>query len=274
MVKPNPSAMFRYAERLPHASLSPWIACYWEFTALDGAPPVHNVPPDGCSSLLVPVGGPLSGQLLYTGPWTDPLVVPVAAGARFVGVRLRPGVADTVLHLPVASLLNATIPALQIGSERSSQLQDALQAAVMSASSIDHASRLFDAFWLEQRAGLASPDETVSRAVDAIVASNGEMSIAEVARAINCAERTLLRRFRARTALSPKQFARIRRLLAAAWHAIDGEERWGRIAAASGYADQPHLNHDMKALTGLRPEELTEQIGFTEHDGVSRRLSG
>ncbi|WP_309670326.1 hypothetical protein [Gemmatimonas sp.] len=63
-------------------------------------------------------------------------------------------------------------------------------------------------------------------------------------------------------------------MLTAAWHAVDGEERWGRIAAAAGYADQPHLIHDVKALTGLCPEQLGARIGLTEHDQVNRTLAG
>ncbi|QJR35351.1 helix-turn-helix domain-containing protein [Gemmatimonas groenlandica] len=271
MASPAP---FRYAERLPHATLAPWIACYWEFTARDGAPSVHFVPPDGCTSLLVPTGGPHAGTLLYTGPWLEPLTVPVWPGARFVGVRLRPGGAAGVLQLPASTLLNATAPAVQIGGARGRALQQALSSCVMGSSNMDDTARALDAFWMHESHAFAAPDPLVNAAVNLLVESNGECTIADAARLVGCSERTLLRRFRAATALTPKQFARIRRLLAAAWHAVDGEERWGRIAAAAGYADQPHLNHDVKALTGLRPEELSERIGFTEHDQVNRTLSG
>lgn len=273
-MKPNASPLFRYAERIPDERLAPWIACYWEFTALEGAPPAHNVPPDGCTSLVVPLGGQLDGQLLYTGPWIEPLSVPVAPGSRFVGVRLRPGAAETVLQVPVTRLLNATIPARAIGGVRGTELHDALGRCAKNGSNIDSAASAFDAYWLSAHTAFGAPDPIVSHAVDVIVASDGEMTIADVARTVACSERTLLRKFRTHTALSPKQFARIRRWLAAAWQAADGEQRWGRIAAAQGYADQPHLIHDMKALTGLRPEELAEQIAFTERDQVSRKLPG
>lgn len=269
-----PVAPFRYGERLPHPSLAPWIACYWEFTARDGAPPVHHVPPDGCTSLLIPVGGPFAGTLFYTGPWLEPLAVPVIPGVRFVGIRLRPGATEALLHLPVASLFNASRPAELHGGARGRELQAALSPGVLASDSLDGASLAFDRFWLEEVSRLPQPDPVVSRAIDALVASHGEQTIAGVAELVGYSERTVLRRFRAATALTPKQFARIRRLLAAAWHAVDGEERWGRIAAQAGYADQPHLHHDVKALTGLRPEELGERIALTEHDQVNRTLTG
>ncbi len=267
-------AAFRYAERLPHPSLAPWIASYWEFSARDGAPPVHHVPPDGCTSLLIPLGGPFAGTLFYTGPWLEPLAVPVIPGARFVGVRLRPGATAALLHVSAASLFNASRPALAHGGTRGAQLQGALSPRAMASSDLDAMAQAFDEFWLGESSGLVPPDQLVSSAVDAMVASDGEETIAAIARRLGCSERTLLRRFRAATALTPKQFARIRRLLAAAWHAIDGEERWGRIAALAGYADQPHLHHDVRALIGLRPEELGERIAQTEHDQVNRTLRG
>lgn len=252
-----PPTPFRYAERLPHASLAPWIACYWEFTAREGAPPVHYVPPDGCTSLLIPTSGPHAGTLLYTGPWLEPHTVPVGPGARFVGVRLRPGGTAGVLHLSPAVLLNATYPAVHIGGPRGSELQRELSARIVGTGTMDDLATALDAFWMRQSHAFAAPDPLVSAAVNALVDSNGERGIANTARVVGCSERTLLRRFRVATGLTPKQFARIRRVLAAAWHAVDGEERWGRIAAAAGYADQPHLIHDVKALTGLRPEELS-----------------
>lgn len=267
-------AAFRYAERLPHPSMAPWIACYWEFTAHDGAPPIHHVPPDGCTSLLVPRTGPFAGTLFYTGPWLEPLAVPVSPGARFVGIRLRPGATAALLDVPVASIFNASRPALAHGGARGAQLQAALRPLVMGSADLDEASQGFDQFWLDERARLTIPDPVVSAAIDLLVASDGERTIANVAEVLGYSERTVLRRFRSATALTPKQFARIRRLLGAAWHAVDGEERWGRIAALAGYADQPHLHHDVKALTGLRPEELGERIAQTEHDQVNRTLRG
>lgn len=267
-------AAFRYGERLPHPSLAPWIACYWEFSARDGAPPVHFVPPDGCTSLLIPLFGNAAGPLFYTGPWLEPLTVPINPGSRFVGVRLRPGATESVLQLSVTSLLNASRPAVGHGAARGAELQAALQPCAERSSDLDQLASAFDQVWLEARDRLPLPDTVVSAAIDLIVASNGEATIAEVATRVGYSERTLLRRFRAATALTPKQFARIRRLLSAAWHAVDGEGRWGRIAALAGYADQPHLNHDVRALTGLRPEELGERIALTEHDQVNRTLTG
>jgi AraC-like DNA-binding protein len=268
------AAPFRYGERLPHPSLAPWIACYWEFSARVGAPPVHHVPPDGCTSLLMPLGGPFAGTLFFSGPWLEPLSVPVIPEARFVGVRLRPGATEALLQVPVGSLRNASRPAPLHAGAHGARLQTAVQACVMASEDLDAAAQALDAYWRDASPGFAPTDPIVSQAIDILVASGGECPVATLATMVGVSERTLLRRFRAATALTPKQFARIRRLLSAAWHAIDSDEGWGRIAAQAGYADQPHLHHDVKALTGLRPEELARRMAWTEHDQVNRTLDG
>ncbi|MBC7842873.1 MAG: helix-turn-helix transcriptional regulator [Gemmatimonadaceae bacterium] len=267
-------ATFRYAERLPHPSLTPWIAAYWEFSAQVGAPPVHNVPPDGCTSLLIPTGGTHAGMLLYSGPWLIPLVVPVSPGHRFVGVRLRPGAAGIVLDVPVAQLRDATVPAALAGGAVGLVMQRELAACVATDTDLDANARAFDAFWMRESRRFVRPDPLVSAVVDALVASHGERLVSEIARAHGCTERTLLRRFRGATAMAPKQFARVRRLLAAAWHVVDGIDQWGRIAAEAGYADHAHLHHEVKGLLGLRPEEFGAHIRRTARDQVNRRIPG
>ncbi len=213
-------------------------------------------------------------MLLYSGPWLEPLVVAVVPGDRFVGIRLRPGAATTVLGVPVTSLRNLSIPAAFAGGAVGAALQTALGACVARDTPLDAIAPAFDAFWLRECERFARPDPLVSAVVDALVASHGEQLISELARAHGCAERTLLRRFRAATAMAPKQFARVRRLLGAAWQVVDGVEQWGRIAAEAGYADHAHLHHEVKGLVGLRPEEFGSHIRGTVHDQVSRRLPG
>ncbi len=257
---------FRYAERPPTAALAPWFLAYWEFSVREGAPPEHYVPPDGCTSLTMIVGGPARGALLASGPWLEPLAVPVEAGSRYVGIRLKAGVAGIVLGVDPSSLRNSSIPAdAMLGP-----LAGALRDAVMGTSDFDGAAAVLDDIWSREVSRFTEPDPLVMRAVERVIAANGELSIATLARDVNTSERTLLRRFKAATGLTPKQFARIRRLLAAAWQVVDGRDTWSEIAARAGYADQPHLHHDVVDLTGLRPDDFGDRIRSTEHDGVNR----
>lgn len=262
------SAPFRFAERLPAAALAPWIVAYWEFAVRDGAPPLHVVPPDGCTSIMLASAGPTRGLVLVTGPWLEPLSVPVAPGTRFLGIRLRPGAVPAAFGIDPNLLRNQNIPADHLMGAVAS----ALRVATADDPDIDVAVTRLDALFQDVLKAAKPIDALVDAAVRLLEHSRGERAIGDLARALNTSPRTLLRRFRAATGLTPKQFARVRRLLAAAWHVVDGHDSWSQIAASAGYADQPHLHHDFVDLTGLKPEAFGERVRSTEHDQVRRSL--
>jgi AraC-like DNA-binding protein len=41
------------------------------------------------------------------------------------------------------------------------------------------------------------------------------------------------------------------------WQHLDDDQSWARIAAESGYADQPHLIREFRRFTGTTPGALT-----------------
>ena len=108
------------------------------------------------------------------------------------------------MQLPAATLLNATYPAVHIGGARGRELQHALARCLMGSDGLDRVARALDIFWMQQHATFLAPDPVVHDAVNALVDSNGECTIAVVVRTVGCSDRTLLRRFRAATGLTPK----------------------------------------------------------------------
>jgi AraC-like DNA-binding protein len=104
----------------------------------------------------------------------------------------------------------------------------------------------------------------------ALVAAAGMLgrgaAVAKVADRVGWTERTLERRFCEQAGLSPKRFARLRRLqrLLARLPA-DGEVDWARAAFESGYFDQSHLINEFRALTGLTPGAYRPQPGCRNH---------
>lgn len=266
MTSPLHAMPFRYAERLPSAALLPWFITWWEFEVREGAPPIHHVPPDGCTSIMVAVSGPITGMAVVTGPWLEPLAVPVTPGTRYIGTRLRPGSAGTVLGVEPMELLNRSSPAAPMLGP----VAERLVTSLLGIGDIDAAAAAMEALFGEMVPRLTMPDPLADRAVTRLMATGGEVPIALLAKELETSERTLLRRFKQATGLTPKQFARIRRLLAATWAAVDGVGSWGQIAATAGYADQPHMHHDFVDLTGLKPVEFGSRVFATEHDQVNR----
>jgi AraC-like DNA-binding protein len=128
-----------------------------------------------------------------------------------------------------------------------------------------------------------SPDDRVAgvgavadlrprHAVRAIRHSHGALPIALVARDLGLSERTLERLFREQVGVRPKVYARIARMEWA--REIAGSHRASQAALATlaGYADEPHLLRDFRALTGLTPGALLAEtrVGFVQvEDAVS-----
>jgi AraC-like DNA-binding protein len=80
------------------------------------------------------------------------------------------------------------------------------------------------------------------------------VQIGEVAKCIGLLSKTLNRRFSAAVGLTPKRYSRVRRLQRVLC-SISGARHvdWCETAAEHGYADQAHLVHDFRELTGITP---------------------
>jgi methylphosphotriester-DNA--protein-cysteine methyltransferase len=109
------------------------------------------------------------------------------------------------------------------------------------------------------------PDALVSAVLRRIWETRGRTPLPDIAAECECSPRTMLRRVRSVTGLTPKQYARIIRFHAAVVGMVDTDARLSLLAAEGGYADQPHFHHEVTAFTGLTPAQLAERVRQTEH---------
>ncbi len=232
----------RYAETAPDPRLDDHVLAYWSLVvdagvALDLR---HHVWPDGCISVAGVQGAP--GGTVLTGPRTEPLRVPVRAGATYWGVRFRPDAGALVLGLDAARLRDTVGLAEPWLGPRAR----ALGAALAGAHSDAEAARTFD-LWLTPMVTEAAPlSRPVRIAVTEITASHGERRIADVAREAGISLRHLERCFGAAVGLTPMEFARVRRLRSAMARLAHDERQEGDDAV-------PGLIVEFARLTGLSP---------------------
>lgn len=78
---------------------------------------------------------------------------------------------------------------------------------------------------------------------------------------VSWSERHFRRRFYEDVGLAPKRFARTMRLAIALNLNSYSTPNLAALAAHAGYADQAHFCRDARAISGLMPRELLEQIG-------------
>ena len=253
---------FEYFEFDPAPALARHVTAYWGFRVRVSNPPVHRVWPDGCIALAaVTLGGHSHWTLV--GPRMGPLDVAVSPGATYWGVRFWPDAGGTVLGMRTAELRDLTILAPPyianiLGEPPAVLTRDDPAAA---AAALDG---LLEPLVRRARA----LDDAVRHAVVAILAAGGARPIAEIAAEIGIGDRQLQRRFRAAVGLTPKQFARVRRIRGAGLAALAGDQPWATIAADHGFADQSHLIHEFSQLTGYTPVAFEERLRLIEHGRV------
>ena len=207
----------------------PWraaVACCWEQHV--GSARTQRVLPDGHADLLFPG----SGEIQIVGLHDRVDLVPLPAGTRITGIRLRPAAVAEAFRFPASSLRNQTLAAQDvIGARAARALRDPKRR---------------DA-WLRS----IQPDPRAELAIRGLAAR----PVAEVADSLQMSDRHLRRLLLEHTGLSPKALQRIVRFQKFV-RAGDAGATLADAAALAGYADQPHLTREARALAGLTPARL------------------
>ncbi len=232
-----------YAEWQPPAALRGLVACLWARVTPEGADHPVLVLPDGCSDLIWEQGA--GGYV--AGPDTGPAPVLARAGGVIVGARFRPAAGGRALGLPLSELRDQRVPlsALRAGAARA--LSPALAPEAAAAAVLDLAGRLV--------AG-AEADPAVAHAVGWL--RDPAARAGDAAARAGLSERQFRRRCQAAAGYGPKtlqrvfRFQRFVRLLDASPEPPD----LAAAAARAGYADQPHLTRECRALSGCTPAAL------------------
>jgi AraC-like DNA-binding protein len=232
-----------YEEFPPAEDLRGIVACFWRF--VPEQPVLHVIPPDGTVSIT---WLPLQRFAVVLGPRMDALRVEVSGGCEYRGLRLRPGVAESVLRVSAPSLRGQNIP-LQICSPHLPPLEDP--------------SALQD--WVRKWPAPQSQDERPLLWISKLL-EDPETKISSLAAESGLGYRQMLRLFYAAAGLTPKEFARLRKIRQACIRSIAGDAAgWADISAEAGFADQAHLTREFSQVFGWSPRLMQEYLRRIEH---------
>ncbi|GGU86767.1 AraC family transcriptional regulator [Streptomyces filipinensis] len=191
--------------------------------------------PDGCMDLLWS-----EGRLLVAGPDTRPYV-PEGAPRFWAGVRFFPGTAPALLGVPAHELRDLRVELADLWpASRVRRLRDRVEAAPDPATALEDIA-------LERAERTTAPDPLLHRLVERL----GEgRPVAATAAGLGIGTRALHRRCLGAFGYGPKTLARILRLQRALALARAGTP-YAETAVRAGYADQPHLAREVRALAGM-----------------------
>lgn len=249
--------MGRYTEHpLPPALAA--VGAVWSYRPgpadADRPPAGVRVLPDGHSDLIVRLAvGPAGVRLEsadMTGPTDRPKLLPAPTAGALVGVRLRLGWTAAAVGVDPADLFRAGCGVRECGPGPAALL-DRLAACSTVRECATALAEGVASLAMSRRPGRAA--ERGRWAADRVA---GGAAVGGLARRLGVSERTVHRDVLAATGLPPRSLSRVRRFQAAVAMLRAGGSSVASVAAACGYADQPHLTREVRRFAGLPPAAL------------------
>jgi AraC-like DNA-binding protein len=192
----------------------------------------------------------MSGRTVVAGPDTTAFLTP-RGRETVTGLRFRPGVLPRLLGVPAAELRNSRVALADLGTVAS---RDRSLIELTTALASDEPSTE-TAPWSVQQL----------RYVTERLGSGA--AVADVASDIGWSSRTLQRHCAAVYGYGPAILRRILRFRRALRMLDDGISV-ANVAAAAGYADQPHLHREVRDLTGIPLNSLRQDSGQNKSTDV------
>jgi AraC-like DNA-binding protein len=216
------------------------------------------------------LGGEVAAHAVLGGLHTRPALIDATRPQDGLQYALTPTAAAVLFGLPAGELGERAVDLADVLGPAADRLVDDLAVAGGWA---ERFGRL-DAALLRRLAGTPGPVDVppeVREAWRLTVASAGRARVGEVATAVGWSRRHLTAQFRLVTGIGPKQAARIARFEAARRLLLDPRRPpLADIAVRCGYADQPHLQREWRALAGCSIGTwLREEFPFLQDDGPS-----
>lgn len=181
------------------------------------------------------------------GPRSTATIIDTDEQRCMIGVNFRVGGAYPFFSTPIDETRDAHIEIEDLWGADARSLRDRLIEAPTPEAKI----AAFEAALLERVVRPLERDRTVARAAREL--GRGAL-VAEVAEELGMLPKRLASRFCAQVGLTPKRYARVRRLQRTVKSVVAaGEIDWADVAVEHGYYDQSHLINEFRELGGITP---------------------
>ena len=244
----------------PVAALRDYVSHYWFSPGRPAG--VFTALPDGAVDVVLQIDATAIQSWVYGTP-TRRIDIRLNHDCHYVGIRFQPGQSRHFIEPSARHLTDTYAPALDVLRFPLGQVGD--QWLDQSPTQIGRQLNQL----LGQYLGSHAPiHQTIDDAICCIQASHGAVAIHQVAEDFGRSRRHFERIFLETVGIPAKTFAKIIRFHRAV-HLMTGPQRLSlaQIAAELNYADQSHLTHDFKDLTGVSPTRFDRtHVAFLQDD--------
>ena len=269
----------RYQKFRPKEILSPFIECYfiWESEASLEKEFVIESPPNGFCSIVINYGSPyfvqnkkyeklsvpnqfVSGQSIYSYKLFLKGTIGIA------GIVFKPAGLASFWGLDSFEFTEERIDLFKILQQ--GYVKNYVEKIRGSADSIDKV-KLMEEFMLHHYKVYKPEPDYIDSAANTIVEKNGMLHVYDLLKESCMSRRSFERKFFQKVGLSPKYYARIRRI-GYICNLIAGKKKvnWPEVFYEAEFYDQAHFIKDFEEFTGRTPQqylrENTELANFVE----------
>jgi len=233
-----------YRATPPSRELATWVSSGWRETVSPGSHE-DGVHPDATIDIVWD-----GSDLVVFGPRTRSGGPADPGTGALVGVSLRHGSTRAMLGETAGALADRIVPLESLWGSAGRVATARLGAAGSTHSMAELCSILSE----RGRALMREPDRLIPRVVE--LAALGT-TVRGIANEVGLSDRQLFRRCVDEVGYGPKYLVRVlrfQRLLGLARRLPDAN--LAVLAVAAGYADQPHMSRECRALTGVTPARL------------------
>lgn len=250
----------------PHSDLESLVSCYWTLEVpSESDAQRQRIIPDGTIEMAFILGDDIkrytSGddfiiqpRAMVLGQTIEPFYIEPTGHVNTFAIRFYPYGFANFVSMPIKNLANKETPIeLLFGAKTSNELKQKIIEATNSSERIE----IIEKFLLDKLNKKTTIDNIVKTTIDALLATNGSVSISTILKEDLSKRRQLERNFKKQIGVSPKQLGKVIRLQTALKMLLNKKtENLTNIAYETAYFDQAHFIKDFKEFTGINPKEF------------------
>ena len=259
-----------YEKFAPAPELTPFVECYftWHSSGIAVADFVAESPPSGFCSIVFNAGDDyilknkkynrlkvprqfVAGQSIYSYSLCFDGVI------NLCGIVFKPAALATLFDLPTYEYTEERIPLESIFRKNS---VDDLAAQLAAAPEAITKVKLLESFVFDAYNIQKPQPDYIDNAANLIIEKNGMVDVGEIMENVFMSRRNFERKFFKKVGLSPKYYARLRRM-GYILNMIAGKKKvdWGALFSECEFYDQSHFIKDFLEFTGRTPQQYLDE---------------